>query len=190
MENQLNEEVYREIREEINKSTASEESGSESLWEKVGQLASINDMEEYVKESETIIPLIFQDLQQVNNNTRLLFGRPGDVQPWVLNENKRVKLYRMVQKIADLLPGEAAVRIKNKAVPKTIETYQGILELKICMAIVQVFADSYRKVLPVEENYTRLRMDLTYIFNTSLEIDHDIGKALESNKHRKFTSFN
>jgi len=155
------------------------------LWIKVGTVADITDTEQYINNCKTLIPLMIKELKQVNSETRLLYGKPGDIQPWVLSDNKKVKIYRIIQRMANLQNEENPVRIKKQKETKTLDTYMGILKLKMCMSMVQVFAESYRRLVSSSEDCTRLKMDLNFISSTAVEINNDLDKALESCKTLK-----
>lgn len=155
------------------------------VWERVGQLADIADPEEYFKCCNDVIPLIIKEIKQVNSETRLLFGKPGDAHSWILSVNKKVKIYRIIQKIGDLQSGEAPIRIKKQREAKTVNTYMGILKLKMCMDMLQIFADSYRRMMPVNEIASKQRIDLIFVINAASDINHELDRILESNKLRK-----
>ncbi|MDP4179775.1 MAG: hypothetical protein Q8942_01645 [Bacillota bacterium] len=156
-----------------------------SLWESVGKLASINDYNKFVVEAQNIIPQIHKELLEVNSETRKLFGRAGDNHPWVLSDSNRVKLYKMAQKLADLQGGKR-IRIKRKTLAQSVDVYTGILRLKISMAIIQVFTDSFKKLLPLDDKHIQLHKDVTFIFTAAVEIDTELIKALESNRLRNY----
>ncbi len=158
-------------------------SSSMPVWERVGQLADITDSEEYIKKCNEDISLIIKEVKQINSETRFLFGKPGDAHPWILSDNKKVKIYRIIQKLGNLQSGENPIRIKKQTDAKAVNMYMGILKLKMCMDMLQVFAYSYRKILPNDDSKTR--MDLTFIINTAIEINDDLEKALESNKLKR-----
>jgi hypothetical protein len=63
--------------------------GSMPVWERVGQLADISDPEEYFRCCEDVVPLVINEVKQVNSEVRLLFGKPGDAHPWVISVNKK-----------------------------------------------------------------------------------------------------
>lgn len=152
------------------------------VWEKVGMVADIPNTEEYIRNCEILIPLMIKELKQVNSETRLLYGKPGDTQSWILSDNKKVKIYKIIQRMANLQSSENPVRIKKQTETKTLDTYTGILKLKMCMSMVQVFAESHRRLLSGTEDCTRLKMDLNFISSTAVEINNDLDKALESCK--------
>jgi hypothetical protein len=155
------------------------------LWEAVARLASINEFGLYMREASKIIPLIHKELLEVNSETRRLFGRAGDARPWIISDSNRLKLYKMAQKLADLQEGKR-IRIKRKTAAKSADVYSGILRLKLSIAMIIVFADSFKKVLPLEEKFLRLHKDITFIFTSALEIDSEILKAMESNRLKNF----
>jgi hypothetical protein len=158
---------------------------SMQVWERVGQLADIADSEEYFRCCKDVVPLIINEVKQINSEVRLLFGKPGDAHLWVISANKKVKLYRVIQKLANLLSEDIPIRIKMQTEAKAVDMYMGILKLKICMDMLQVFADSYRRMLPIESTNSKLKVDLTFIVSTAIEIDDDLNRVLESTKLRK-----
>ncbi|HHV29655.1 MAG TPA: hypothetical protein GXX73_08720 [Clostridium sp.] len=157
-----------------------------SLCRSINELDNITDADEYLKNLENIVHMIMEEIKQVNSETRHLFGKPGDTDPWILNENIRLKMYKMVQKLGDFLSANEDVRIKKETTAESVNTYIGILKLKICMTIIQIFATSFKSVLPMKSEYSRFQSNLTYIFNTALEIDNELGKALDSNRVKNF----
>ncbi len=159
--------------------------GSMPIWERVGRLADIADPEEYFRCCEDVVPLVINEVKQVNSEVRLLFGKPGDAHPWVISVNKKVKLYRVIQKLVNLLSEDSPIRIKMQTEAKAVDVYMGILKLKICMDMLQVFADSYRRMLPADSTNSKLKVDLTFIVNTAIDINDDLNRDLESTKLRK-----
>lgn len=155
------------------------------LWETVARLASINEFGLYMRESSDVIPLIHRELLEVNSETRKLFGRAGEANPWILSDSNRLKLYKMAQKLADLQDGKR-IRIKRKTAAKSADVYTGILRLKIAIAMIIVFADSFKKVLPLEERFIQLHKDITFILTSALEIDAEILKAMDTNRLKNF----
>jgi len=61
-------------------------------------------------------------------------------------------MYKMVQRLADFLPENEDVRIKKETVAQPVNTYIGILKLKLCMTAIQIFATSFKAVLPMKAN--------------------------------------
>jgi len=157
-----------------------------ALLKSINELDSITNVDDYLKNLENIVHLIMEEIKQVNSETRHLFGKPGDTTPWILNENIRLKTYKMVQRLADFLPENEDVRIKKETVAQPVNTYIGILKLKLCMTVIQIFATSFKAVLPMKSEYSRFQSSLTYIFNTALEIDNELGRALDSNRVKNF----
>ncbi|ABN52279.1 MAG TPA: hypothetical protein DEF39_02695 [Hungateiclostridium thermocellum] len=157
-----------------------------ALLKSINELDSITNVDDYLKNLENIVHLIMEEIKQVNSETRHLFGKPGDTTPWILNENIRLKTYKMVQRLADFLPENEDVRIKKETVAQPVNTYIGILKLKLCMTAIQIFATSFKAVLPMKSEYSRFQSSLTYIFNTALEIDNELGRALDSNRVKNF----
>ncbi len=155
------------------------------LWETIARLASINDFGLYLRESSQVIPLLHKEILEVNSETRNLFGRAGEKNPWILLDNNRIKLYKMAQKLADLQDGHR-IRIKRKTLAKSTDVYRGLLRLKMTIAMIIVFADSFKKVLPLEERFAQLHKDITYILTSALEIDADILKAMDSNRLKNY----
>lgn len=155
------------------------------LWETIAKLASINEFGLYMRESSKIIPLLHKEILEVNSETRKLFGRAGESNPWILPDSNRIKLYKMAQKLADLQDGQR-IRIKRKTAAKSADVYGGLLRLKITIAMTIVFADSFKKVLPLEERFIQMHKDITYILTSALEIDADILKAMDSNRLKNF----
>lgn len=156
-----------------------------SLWETVARLASIDEFGLYMREASKVIPLIHKELLEVNSETRKLFGRAGETSPWIISDSNRLKLYKMAQKLADLQDGKR-IRIKRKTAAKSTDVYSGILRLKVIIATIIIFADSFKKVLPLDEKFLQLHKDITYIFTSALEIDNEILKAMESNRLKNF----
>ena len=155
------------------------------LWETIARLASINEFGLYLRESSKVIPLLHKEILEVNSETRNLFGRAGEISPWILPDINRLKLYKIAQKLADLQDGQR-VRIKRKTLAKSTDVYRGLLRLKITTAMIIVFADSFKKVLPLEERFVQMHKDITFILTSALEIDSEIIKAMDSNRLKNF----
>lgn len=173
--------------EEMSSRGFAEEFYNNSLYRSIEELDNnVTDVEEYIRSLDNIVHLIIDELKEVNSETRHLFGKPGDTDPWVFNENIRLKMYRMIQKLGDFLPVDEDVRIKRDTTAKTVNTYIGILKLKTCMTVVQIFASSFKRILPMKAEFTRFQANLTFIFNTAMEIDSELGKALDSNRIKNF----
>jgi len=69
-------------------------------------------------------------------------------------------MYKMVQRLADFLPENEDVRIKKETVAQPVNTYIGILKLKLCMTAIQIFA-----------TLSRLYFDEKRIFQVSVQFD-------------------
>lgn len=172
--------------EEVNTGGFTEVICNNLLCRSINGLDSITNADDYLRNLENIVHMIMEEIKQVNSETKHLFGKPGDTEPWILNENIRLKMYKMVQKLGDFLPADEDVRIKKETTAEPANIYIGILKLKICMTIIQIFTNSFKSVLPMKSEYSRFQSNLTYIFNTALEIDNELGKALDSNRVKNF----
>jgi len=54
------------------------------------------------------------------------------------------------------------------------------------MTAIQIFATSFKAVTSDEKRIFQVSVQLTYIFNTALEIDNELGRALDSNRVKNF----
>lgn len=159
---------------------------SDFLHRTLEELDSYTSEEEYIENLETIIQTLIEELKDVNSETKHLFGKQGDTEPWIFNESIRIKIYKIIQTLAKLLPSYEDVRIKRETAAKPVNTYTGILKLKVCLTTVEIIASSYKSVFAIKSEYEKFQPNLKFILCTALEIENEMRKALDSSRIKSF----